>query len=143
MATLRRFGSNKNSAPRGESSRDDEHIDTITTSASCPWNLSTLPTLANGPSRCFKSRTCMLNGATIRMSSIVIRRGLDLPVSQTRQPTSSLTIDSISHASSSHPCELSSCSTGINTIPACFEISVPFVSIRWSFVLGWLSNRPS
>ena len=47
IATLSLFFENKKSIPLGLSEALDAHMDTKTIGASCPWNLSTLPTLAS------------------------------------------------------------------------------------------------
>jgi hypothetical protein len=44
IAPFRRLRLNRNSIPRGEESPLDGHIEKMTTAASCPWNLSTVPT---------------------------------------------------------------------------------------------------
>ena len=77
-ATLTRLRESKNSIPRGTSSADDAVIDTITTGASWPWNLSTVPTLIPESPALSSSRrssaTCALYGATTRTSSAVMAR---------------------------------------------------------------------
>ena len=46
IATFTRFLSSRNSRPRGPASPGLAHMETTTTGASCPWNLSTVPTRA-------------------------------------------------------------------------------------------------
>src|SRR5437667_7383923 len=43
MATFSRLRLNRNSMPRGDASPLEAHMEKITTAASCPWNLSTVP----------------------------------------------------------------------------------------------------
>ena len=43
-ATLTRLRESRNSIPRGTSAGEDAAIDTTTTAACWPWNLSTVPT---------------------------------------------------------------------------------------------------
>src|ERR1700731_117695 len=63
-ATLSRFRLSKNEIPRGTSSMDEAVIDTNTTGACLPWNLSTVPaSTSESPavSRCSRSNnTCAL-----------------------------------------------------------------------------------
>ena len=54
--------------PRGASSRVELAIETNTTGACWPWNLSTVPTATSPGSRERSIRTCALYGATTRMS---------------------------------------------------------------------------
>src|SRR5688572_32778811 len=58
--------------PRGASSADDDAIEYIAIGASCPWNLSTVPTRAPVGKLAASASTCALYGATIRMSASVI-----------------------------------------------------------------------
>ena len=47
-ATFKRLALNRNSMSRGRESAPDVAIETMTTGASCPWNLSTVPMRAPG-----------------------------------------------------------------------------------------------
>src|SRR5688500_6082448 len=69
IATFSLFGENRNSIPRGMCSPLDDASEISTTAASCPWNLSTVPTRAPGGRTSFNRLTCMLYGLTTRMSS--------------------------------------------------------------------------
>jgi len=60
VATLNLFGSNANPIPRGASSLVELAIETKTTGACCPWNLSTVPTATASGSRACSIRTCAL-----------------------------------------------------------------------------------
>ena len=60
----------RNSMPWGASSGVEVVIEYMTTGASCPGNLSTVPTLAPGSRSCIL-KTCALYGAIIRISSSV------------------------------------------------------------------------
>src|SRR6185312_5391552 len=77
-ATLSRFRLSRNAIPRGTSSGDDAVIDTNTTGACRPWNLSTVPTsTSESPAVSSSSRsrtTCALYGATTNKSSGCSRR---------------------------------------------------------------------
>src|SRR6185312_3470253 len=78
-ATLSRFRLSRNAIPRGTSSIDDAVIETNTTGACLPWNLSTVPTstpLYPAASRYSRSSsTCALYGATTSTSSWRTVRG--------------------------------------------------------------------
>ena len=69
-ATFKRFLLNRNDTPRGASSADDAAIDTNTTGACLPWNLSTVPTSTSArpaaSSRRRRVTTWALYGVTMR-----------------------------------------------------------------------------
>src|SRR3954465_6149289 len=60
IATFNRLRENRNSRPRGMFSPFDDASEMSTTAASCPWNLSTVPTRALGGSTALSRLTCML-----------------------------------------------------------------------------------
>ena len=91
-------------------------IETNTTGACCPWNLSTVPTATSPGSRERSIRTCALYGATTRMSLASI--GRVAPSSSVKAvPSSSATEAAIARASSSEDWPCPSCETGIHRAP--------------------------
>ncbi|CFM15566.1 Uncharacterised protein [Bordetella pertussis] len=86
-------------------------METITTWASWPWNLSTVPTRAPSGRAARRVLTCTLYGATNRMSSSV--SGAGAPASSTWRWRSRSAHSSATRAASSRlDCVLPSCGTG-------------------------------
>ena len=103
--------------PRGASSGDELAIETITTGACWPWNLSTVPDgeiARGGATR--SVRTCALYGATTSTSRTVSGRSLP-STSVNVVPTSARTAAAIASASSTDDCPRPVCSTGSQTGP--------------------------
>ena len=97
-ATLRRSRDNRKSSPREVSSEDEAVMETSATGASCPWNLSTVPTRIVG--RASESAfTCALYGATTMMS--LSQTGRLRPSRSVQAPASSLSMVSRTASTSS------------------------------------------
>ena len=99
VATLNRWRSKAKPMPRGASSGVELAIETSTTGACWPWNLSTVPTATSAGSLLRSRRTWALYGATTRTSAGVSARAVP-SASVNGDPTSAPTAPATASASS-------------------------------------------